>query len=315
MKRGDWGTITFESVKEHITYAIATTSLLAQMPLESLTDQAASELQAPMPGVAGLFARINEFSVEMVNAPATRDQIVNEVKHAVAQMHATYSRWLPYLAYQRGDINRNIDQMEDAIMRANTHLDDAKKHQEENMTAITETRRQMTEIVDAARGDTASQGVDRYIDTFDVEAEKLANESKRWFKGIIGCSVATVVAIVVLYFWLEDYNTTWEIVRNTFTKASIIAVLLNGIVWCTRMYRVKSHQSSVNRHRALSLKTFQRFVTSTTDPRTRDAVLLAATKSIFAHVSTGLVGERANGEDPSIQFMEIGKHAGDNSGA
>ena len=280
------------------------------MPLKSLTDQAASELQLQMPAVANLFARINDFGIEQGNASATRDQIATEVKNTVEQMHAIYSRWLPYLAYQRGDITRNIDQMEDAIRRADIHLDDAKRHHEKKLKVV-------NDIVDAAREAAARAGVATFTSAFDDEATKLAAESKKWFKGIIGCSVVTIVAVVVLYFWpsLSADASTWQIVRNTFTKASAIAVLFNGIVWCTRMYRVKSHQGSVNRHRALSLQTFQAFVKATNDPRTRDAVLLATTKSIFANISTGLVGERANGEDPSIQIMEIGKPAGNNSGA
>ena len=156
VKRGDWGAITFESVKEHITYAIDTTSVLAQMPLESLTDQAANDLQSQMPAVASLFARINEFGIEQGNASATRDQIANEVKGNVEQMHAMYSRWLPYLAYQRGDITRNIEKMEDAIRQGDIHLDQAKRYLEEKMEEV-------NKIVDAAREAAASAGVVRLV--------------------------------------------------------------------------------------------------------------------------------------------------------
>lgn len=180
-----------------------------------------------------------------------------------------------------------------------------------------EKKEEVDKIVDAAREAAASAGVATFTHAFDEEAKKLTAESKWWFGGIIGCSVVTAGAVIGLYLWpvLPADANTWQIVRNAFMKVSAIAVLLNGLVWCTRMYRARSHQASVNRHRALSLQTFQAFVQATGDPRTRDAVLLAATKSIFANVSTGLVGERSSGEDPSIQIMEIGKHAGDSGGA
>ena len=108
VRRDDWGAITFDSVKEHITYAINMTSSLTQMPLESLTDQAANDLQSHMPAVASLFARINDFGIEQGDASAMRNEIAIQVKDTVEQMHTTYSKWLPYLAYQRGDIARNI---------------------------------------------------------------------------------------------------------------------------------------------------------------------------------------------------------------
>lgn len=310
VRRDDWGAITFDSVKEHITYAINMTSSLTQMPLESLTDQAANDLQSHMPAVASLFARINDFGIEQGDASAMRNEIAIQVKQTVEQMHTTYSKWLPYLAYQRGDIARNIGKLEDAIRGADTQLADAKIYQEEK-------KEEVDKIVDATREAAASVGVATFTHAFDEEAKKLTAESKRWFGGIVGCSVATAGAVIGLYFWpiLPADANTWQIVRNAFMKVSAIAVLLNGLVWCTRMYRARSHQASVNRHRALSLQTFQAFVQATGEPRTRDAVLLAATKSIFANVSTGLVGERSSGEDPSIQIMEIGKHAGDSGGA
>lgn len=307
VKREDWGSITFDSVRNHITYAIKMTSLLRDMPLDSLTDHAARELQSHMPAVAALFDRIDSFGIEQGNASATRDQIAAEVKNAVEQMHAQYSRWIPYLAYQRGDISNNINQIEDAIHSANAQLDSAKTYQEEK-------REEVDRIVAAAREAAASAGVATFTSAFKEEAEQLASEAKKWFRGTIGCSVAAVLAIIFLYFLptLSADASNWQIVRNAFMKISVIAVLFNGAVWCARMYRAKSHQTSVNRHRELSLKTFQAFVEATNDPRTRDAVLLAATKSIFANVSTGLVGDRPVGEDPSVQFLEIGNSSARN---
>ena len=304
VERDEWGSITFDSVKPHITYAINTTLLLADMPLKSLTDHAAHELQSRMPAVADLFDRIDSFGIEQGDAAAIRDQIAHQVKTDVDQMHALYSRWIPYLAYQRGDITSNISKIEDAILAANERLEDAKTHQETK-------KEEVNRIVAATRDAAASAGVATFTHAFDKEAKKLADESRKWFWGTIGCSALAVGAIVLLYLWptLPAEATTWQIVRNAFMKVSAIAVLFNGSVWCARMYRARSHQTSVNRHRALSLQTFQAFVEATDDSRTRDAVLLAATKSIFANVSTGLVGERPNVEDPSIQFLEIGKNS------
>lgn len=302
VRRSKWGAITFDSVEQHIDYAIDMTSILATMPLESLTDHAANELRSQMPAVADQLARVDDFAIDQGDASARRAQIETEVKRNVEQMHVVYSRWFPYLAYQRGDIDKNIKKLEDAIQQANALFDDGK-------TELEETKAEVTKIVDATRQAAAGAGVATFTHAFEEEAKKLEAESQKWFKGMIWCSVGTVVVITLLYFWpaLSADAKTWQIVRNAFMKVSTIVVFFNCIVWCARMYRARSHQTAVNRHRALSLKTFQAFVEATDDDRTRDAVLLAATKSIFANVSTGLIEERTNHEDPSVQFLEIGK--------
>ena len=66
------------------------------------------------------------------------------------------------------------------------------------------------------------------------------------------------------------------------------------------------HQYTINKHRALSLQTFQAFVGATNDPRTKDAVLLEATRAVFANTATGFA-ESGSSSDSGIQFVEIGK--------
>ena len=304
VRRDEWGKITFDSVEQHIAYAINMTSLLAEMPLESLTDHAAGELKARMPEVAGQLDLIDNFAIDQGDPATTCAQISAQVKNSVEQMHVLYSRWIPYMAYQRGDISESIKKIEDTIQRASALLDEGK-------TYLEETKEEVDKIVNATRQAAAGAGVATFTHAFAEEAKELAGKAQKWFWGMVGCSAGAVVAIAVLYCWpaLSADANTWQIARNAFMKVSVIAVFFNGIVWCARMYRAKSHQNAVNRHRALSLQTFQAFVEATDDDRTRDAVLLAATKSIFANISTGLVEERANHEDPSVQFLEIGKQS------
>ncbi len=300
--RPEWGTITFDVVAAEIDYALSMTSSLAEMPLDSLTDIAASELFNSMPDVAQLLDQIDSFDVEQGNASATRDETARGLKDAVVYMHEQYGKWLPYLAFRRGDTDANINKLKDAVSTAQEKMSEVESYMRQKQDEV-------DNIVAAAREAAASAGVATFTHAFDKEADKLAETSSNWFWGTIGCSVGTVVAIVLLYFWpsLPADADNWAIVRNVFMKVSAVAVLLNGSVWCARMYRALAHQATTNRHRALSLQTFQAFASATDDDRTRDAVLLAATKCIFANTSTGLVEEGGSVQDPSVQFMEIGK--------
>lgn len=71
VRRDEWSMITFDSVERHITYAITMTAFLAEMPLESLTDHAAGELQSRMPAVADQLARIDSFAIDQGDPSAT----------------------------------------------------------------------------------------------------------------------------------------------------------------------------------------------------------------------------------------------------
>ena len=85
-----------------------------------------------------------------------------------------------------------------------------------------------------------------------------------------------------------------------------IAVLFSATIWCGRICRDLKHQSTINQHRALSLKTFQAFVEATNDDRIKDSVLMSASRAIFGRMKTGFVSERGLEHDPEVNFLEIG---------
>ena len=74
------------------------------------------------------------------------------------------------------------------------------------------------------------------------------------------------------------------------------------------MYKAVEHRRAVNRHKELALKTFRTFVDATEVEHTKDAVLLAATTSIFDNVPTGLVDQKGGTKDhPALQIVDASK--------
>lgn len=304
VKRPDWGTITFETAAQDIEQARSIASDLSVMPLIQLTDQAAEEILSRIPNVSAYLQQIDEFKLEG-NAEQNRDSIAAHLRNAVAELHAVAFQWIPYLAYKRGDFSANIEQIETAITDAKHRLDDAK--------AYTATKQEeIDKIANLAREAAASAGVGTFTEEFDSEATELASSS-RWWLGFTGMlALVTLIFAIVFFFWppLSEDANIWTTLRNVIAKVSVIAVLFTGTIWCGRIYRALTHQRSINRHRALSLKTFQAFVKATDDPATRDAVLVAATKSIFANVPTGFVEERTADRDASVNVFDVGRSVG-----
>lgn len=151
-------------------------------------------------------------------------------------------------------------------------------------------------------------GVGTFTEEFDSEATTLRGQSGSWLLAAGGLAIATIFAAILFYFWpqIPPDSKAWETLPNIASKAAIIVVLFTGTVWCGRIYRALVHQAAVNRHRALSLKTFQAFVESTKDSYVKDAVLMAATRTVFANLPTGFV-EADGAQESGVNFVEFGR--------
>lgn len=304
VKRPDWGTITFETSAQDIELARSIAGDLSVMPLIQLTDQAAEEMLSRVPNVSAYLQQIDEFTLEG-NAEQNRDNIAANLSGAVAKLHAVAFQWIPYLAYKRGDFSANIEQIETAVTDAKHRLDDAEAY------AATK-QGEIDKIVTLAREAAASVGVAAFTGEFNKEAKALASSSRWWLWAAGLLALATLASAIGFFFWppLPKEVDGWATLRHVVAKVSVIAVLFTGTIWCGRIYRALTHQRSINKHRALSLKTFQAFAQATEDPATRDAVLMAATKSIFANVPTGFVEERAADRDASVNVFDVGRSMG-----
>ncbi len=305
VRRPEWGAITFEVATQDIEVARSIAGDLSTMPLSHLADQAARDIAAQIPNVSAYLQQIDEFNLEG-DATANRDRIASNLKGAVEGLLTSASQWIAYLAYKRGDIEESVKQIETVLAKAKEKLDEAN-------TYASRTQEEVDNIVKLTREASASAGVATFTQEFDQEAERLAAASKKWLWAVIALAAFTSTAALISFYWPSlpsDANSWATTLRHVVAKVSVIATLFTGTIWCGRIYRALTHQRSINRHRALSLKTFQAFVQATDDPATRDAVLIAATKSIFGTVPTGLVDERGATQDASVNVLEIGKSAG-----
>lgn len=305
VRRPEWGTtITFEVAAQDIEVARSIAGDLSTMPLAHLADQAAEGIKAHLPRVSKYLRQIDEFQLQG-NVQDNRDNIASNLKREVEALLTAASPWIGYLAYKRGDLEENVKQAETALAQAKTTLD------ESNAYAAGK-REEVDKIVALAREASASAGVATFTHEFDQEADRLAKGSKRWLIAVVALAILTSAAALGSFFWpsLPDNAGAWPTFRHVVAKVSVIAILFTGSIWCGRIYRALTHQRSINKHRALSLKTFQAFVQATDDPATRDAVLLAATKSIFGTVPTGFVDERGATQDATVNVLEVGKSAG-----
>ena len=144
--------------------------------------------------------------------------------------------------------------------------------------------------------------------TLTDEAGKLNTAAKKWLMATAALAVATIVFSLFLWFFTEPTTDPWQAAQKFGARIAVLVVLFTATLWCGRNYKALMHQSTNNRHRALSLQTFQAFSASASDDATRDAVLLETTRSIFANTSTGYI-ESSTPQDASTKIIEVGRMA------
>jgi len=301
VSRAEWGTIDFEKAEEDIERVISITADLSELPLEYLTENAIQNITSNLPSVTEYLNQIDEFDLTG-DAGSRRDNISENLRNAAESLTEYASPHIPYLAYKRGDVSRNIAALNAAVDQAEGIIENAKKKAEGEMEEI-------RNIVSAAKDAAASAGVSIFTQEFDNEATDLKNRSKNWLLATGILAVLTILVSIIFYQWplISPNAGAWETLRSIVSKVAIIAVFFTGTIWCGRIYRALMHQATINRHRALSLKTFQAFIAATNDDRVKDSVLMSATRSIFGRVPTGLVNENGSGQEPEVNFVEIGR--------
>ena len=304
INRSVWGEINFESARPDIQAALSDASDLSGLPLEELTHNAINDIQASIPQVAKILEEIDKFSIASGGSPSDfRDDFCNQLREAVEQLRNSATSYIPYLAYKRGDVSESIAKFEGMVASA-------QKAYEEAEAWVDDKKEKIEKIESAARAAAASAGVGTFTSEFDDEATKVQGQSKAWLRAACGLAISTIVAAICFYFWpkVAPDSGVWDPLRLIASKAVIVMVLFTGAVWCGRIYRALVHQATVNKHRALSLKTFQAFVEATDDPYVKDAVLMAATRTVFGSVPTGFAGTDGT-QDSGVNFVEFGRSA------
>lgn len=300
----NWGTINFELARVALEMTFALCNHIKVLPIQLLPDSVANSFLSSMTQASQAIDKVRTFNIETGNPTGVRDQIVNEIKQSSETLLVTTQGWIPFLAYQKGDIQKNIDALTQSVRDATGILNDAK-------TDVDNRKKEIAGIVTAAREASASAGVGVFTSDFDGRAKDLEIEAGRWLSYAVKLAVVTLVAAMASYFLpIAKDASNAQIFQHMSSKLVVLLVLITATVWCGRIYKAIKHQATVNSHRANALKTFQAFAKAASDDNTRDAVLLETTRSIFALSPSGYLEASDPTSDSPTKVMEIFKGAG-----
>lgn len=149
-------------------------------------------------------------------------------------------------------------------------------------------------------------GVSKYAAIFDTESGRHRTASFWWLGGTIFLLLAAI-GYAILLLRLPMATNSNELLQMTITKVIIVTVLFLGLSLCIKNFRAQKHNQVLNRHRHNALTTFETFTAASTDPETKNAVLLEATRSIFSNQTTGYHAHESTDSDFPSKIIEIVK--------
>lgn len=294
-----WGEVNFEECRLNIERTYGIVRQLGVLPIELLPDTTVEAITQRAEQVAQAFETLEKFSIGTSgNVAGERQGHVNSVRTATDTFFAATAQWLPYLAYQRGDVERNIQNLTDAVGRAETFTTETKEK-------IGQRAKEIEDIITTAREASAEAGAAVFTKDFERAANGLDADARFWIKVTAATAVLTLLVAGGMWFWTEAGLDQGQIFQKLSTKLVILAVLLSATIWCGRNYKALKHLATVNRHRALSIQTLQAFSAAASDVQVKDAVLLEATRAVFGNVPTGYISD--SGGDGDLKIIEVAR--------
>ena len=145
----------------------------------------------------------------------------------------------------------------------------------------------------------AEAGVGQQSIVFGEQAQTDRNGARYWLAAVIELGICSALAVWrFLLSWTSSAETAGEIVREIGGRFTILTLLAFALGFTVRQYTSSKHNEKVNLHRQNALRTFEPFVNAANDQEIKDAVLLEATRAIFAPQSSGFLRGRTRGRLP-----------------
>ena len=273
----EWGKINFEDIRTSVSKLFDMLEHFSSLPIEIMPEATLTSLIAELKKPKASIDAIKKFNIDGSNPTQEQKNISQNISQQIDQFYTTAHIWIPYLAYQQGDIQENIKKLNETVKNADNLLSVAteKSNNQKN---------ELDSIINSAKEASATVGVGHFSSKFNEEAGYLKDNAKNWLVVTVVLAVASFGFTIWSYwiFHIADNATNAQIFQSVSTKIILIVILFTAMLWSGKMYRSVMHQYITNKHRANSLLTFQAFIKATNEPSVRDAVLLETTKSIFS---------------------------------
>lgn len=297
----NWGNINFNNSKNNLERTFKMLSDLKLFELGILPDVTIQKIIDLLKNINSSLNQIRSFNITSGTPQETCQNIVEQINEQANNFfNYTYS-YISFLAFQNGDYQRNIKNIQNSYERMNNEIDDNKK-------SIIKKHEEIDKIVINIKETAGSVGVAHFSTNFNKESENYEKYAKNWLITTITCFIITFIVFILFIYIvkIESITTISQIIQYFTSKFIIIGILFSITIWCGKIYKITRHQSIINKHRSNALLTFQAFTNAANDISIRDAVLMETTKSIFTISPSGYLDTEINNSN-DIKVIEIMK--------
>jgi len=295
-----WGSINFEEARTELEKFFSILNHLKMLPVDLLPDQAINSIIEQSKPVYTIVEAIKKFTLEQANPLEQRNSLVTQLKPNIDAFYTHTHIWIPFLAYQRGDIQRNIQELNKTVAESSKLLTTAKAD-------VKKKQGEIDQIITAAREASATVGVGHFTADFLSEADGQRKNADTWLKATVSMALLTLIAAGGSMFYHPSLEAS-QLIQMTSSKLILLGLLFTATVWCGKLYKAAKHLEAVNKHRSNALKTFQAFTNAANDTSMKDAVLMETTKSIFALMPSGYLDVDGSHSDSGIKVVEVVKN-------
>lgn len=299
IKRPEWGAINLEEARPDFDRIYDIINYLNILPLDILTVNAINSIKGAVEQVNDYFEQINQFSIESADPAGQRNNFITQIQNQADSLYTQASPWIPFLAYQKGDVSQNIETLNKSVQEANTLIEKAK-------TSISEKEKEIQDIITKAREASAAAGAAIFTKDFKNESIELQEKAKEWLRitGIL--AMGTLIIALAMWYLTEPGLDKGQLWQKLGTKIAILGILFSGTFWCGKIYKALMHQATINKHRAMSIQTLQAFSAAVEDVSAKDAVVVEATRAVFGNVPSGYI-DNPQSSDGDVKIFEIAK--------
>lgn len=300
ISRPSWGEISFKEAQSSVEIVLDLASSLKALPLEKISPNKARKLSAAFQDAIQVLTEIDSYSISSDSHIHERNNLITRINESAEVLSNQAGPIIGFLAYIRGDFDKNIQQISEQLSIAKDTVETAKEE-------ISNKKKQIDDTLSAAREVSANAGAAVFTTAFKDHAVTLSNKSRVWLIITSFLALYSIEASVILTFGIEPLETESSAIaiQHLFGKFSILAVLFASTIWCGRIYKALVHQSTVYDHKALSIQTLQAFQHSAADAAAKDTVVVEAARAVFSNTPTGFINSGDANAEGSSQIIEI----------
>ena len=297
--RSDLGTANFEEGVPLLKMTVALFKDLRSLDSRVLPLEILRQIDRRAESTLNWLEEVRSFNLNQSDPTGRRDSFLHQLESDYETHMSQLGVYISYLLVKQTDFNA-LDAAARDKMRELDEFTAGTRAEQDRI------RQQMDAALLSVRAAAAEAGVGQQSIVFEGQVDTDTDTVNRWLGAVIGLGALSVVAVGWLLFaWAPSAETTGEIVREIGGRFTVLTLVAFALGFTVRQYSSSKHNQTVNRHRQNALRTFETFVSAADDKETKDAVLLEATRAIFAPQPSGFLRSGREPDSPSTMIEVI----------